>query len=90
MRKYWWPEMKKDVSEFVENCLVCQPVKLEDRLGGHLLPLKIPKCKCKDITCDFVAGLSKIKSNHGTIWVVVVRLTKSAHFILGRMNTNMQ
>ena len=30
---------------------------------------------------DFVVGLPKTKSNHDAIWVVIDRLTKSAHFL---------
>ena len=26
---YWWSEMKRDVSEFVTKCMVCQKVKTE-------------------------------------------------------------
>ncbi|KAL8097505.1 hypothetical protein AgCh_030581 [Apium graveolens] len=33
------------------------------------------------ITIDFVVGLPKTKSNHDAIWVVINRLTKSAHFL---------
>ena len=31
---------------------------------------------------DFITGLPKIKSGYDSIWVVVDRLTKVAHFIL--------
>ncbi|KAL8134961.1 hypothetical protein AgCh_009829 [Apium graveolens] len=33
------------------------------------------------IMMDFVEGLPKTKSNHDAIWVVIDRLTKSAHFL---------
>ena len=29
---YWWSGMKRDVSEFVTKCLVCQKVKAEDQV----------------------------------------------------------
>ena len=35
---------------------------------------------------DFVCGLPRSPKNHDAIWVVVDRLTKSAHFIPIRMN----
>ena len=41
---YWWPGMKKDVVEFVEQCLTCQQVKAEhQRPAGKLKPLNIPQ-----------------------------------------------
>ena len=30
---------------------------------------------------DFVVGLPRFRSGHDTIWVIVDRLTKSAHFL---------
>ena len=37
---YWWPGMKKDIVEFVEQCLICQQVKAEhQRPAGKLQPL---------------------------------------------------
>ena len=89
-KMYWWPGMKKDVATFVSKCLTCQQVKFEhQRPRGKLQPLEVPKWKWENITCDFVVGLPKTKKNHDAIWVVVDRLTKSAHFIPIRMNMNM-
>ena len=43
---YWWFEMKRDVSEFVTKCLVCQKVKAEHQVpSGLLQPIKIPEWK---------------------------------------------
>jgi len=35
---------------------------------------------------DFVVGLPKTLRSHNAIWVIVDRLTKSAHFLPIRMN----
>ena len=79
---YWWPGMKKDVVRFVEKCLTCQQVKAEhQRPAGTLQPLEIPEWKWEQITMDFVSGLPKSPTNHDSIWVIVDRLTKTAHFI---------
>nr|CAD1832741.1 unnamed protein product [Ananas comosus var. bracteatus] len=77
---HWWPEMKKDVGEFVARCLTCQRMKT-DHSAGKLQSLSIPVWKWKKITMDFVMGLSHSQAGHDTIWVIVDRLTKSAHFI---------
>ena len=74
--------MKKDVVRFVEKCLTCQQVKAEhQRPAGTLQPLEIPEWKWEQITMDFVSGLPRSPTNHDSIWVIVDRLTKIAHFI---------
>jgi hypothetical protein len=47
-----------------------------------LKPLLIPKWKWGEITKDFILGLPKTLTREDSVWVVVDRLTKSAHFIL--------
>ncbi|KAL8113420.1 hypothetical protein AgCh_020651 [Apium graveolens] len=43
---YWWPNMKRDVAEWVKKCLTCQRVKAEhQRPNGLLRPLEIPEWK---------------------------------------------
>ncbi|KAL5566128.1 hypothetical protein UlMin_029292 [Ulmus minor] len=80
--RFWWSGMKKEVAEYVAKCLTCQKVKAEhQRPGGELQPLEIPEWKWDQITMDFVVGLPKTTKGHDAIWVVVDRLTKSAHFI---------
>ncbi|GJV22412.1 putative reverse transcriptase domain-containing protein, partial [Tanacetum coccineum] len=41
----------------------------------------IPEWKWDKITMDFITKLPRLKSGHDTIWVIVDRLTKSAHFL---------
>ena len=54
----WWSEMKRDVSEFVTKCLVCQRVKAEHQVpSGLLQPIRIPEWKWDRITMDFVVGV---------------------------------
>ena len=85
-RNFWWPNMKQDVAEFVSRCLVCQKVKIEHkRPGGMLQPLPIPEWKWEDIAMDFVTGLPRTQGQKDAIWVIIDRLTKSAHFIAIRM-----
>ncbi|GJX23672.1 putative reverse transcriptase domain-containing protein [Tanacetum coccineum] len=42
---------------------------------------KIPQWKWENITIDFVTKLPKTATGQDTIWVIVDRLTKSAHFL---------
>ncbi|OMO87331.1 Integrase, catalytic core [Corchorus capsularis] len=86
---YWWPGMKKDISEFVSRCLVCQQVKAEhQKPTGTLQPLPIPEWKWEHITLDFIVGLPRTRHGHDAIWVIVDRLTKSAHFLPVRITFN--
>ncbi|XP_062088884.1 uncharacterized protein LOC133795448 [Humulus lupulus] len=89
-RHYWWPNMRKDVVEFVAKCLTCQQVKAEHRKpAGLLQPIRIPEWKWEEITMDFVVGLPKTSKQHDAIWVIVDRYTKSAHFLPVRMTYTM-
>ena len=77
--------MKKDVTEFVSKCLVCQQVKApRQKTTGMLQPLSIPKWKWENIVIDFIVGLPKTLKGYTIIWVIVDRLTKSAHFLPGK------
>ena len=79
---FWWSGMKRDVSEFVTKCLVCQRVKTEHKVpSGLLQPIIIPEWKWDRITMDFMVGLPLTGRKHDSVWVVVNRLTKSAHFL---------
>ena len=79
---YWWSEMKKYIAEFVARCLVCQQVKAEHQHpAGLLQALPILEWKWEHITMDFVVGLPRTQQGHDAIWVIVDRLTKSAHFL---------
>ncbi|GFS42479.1 hypothetical protein Acr_00g0080050 [Actinidia rufa] len=79
---FWWPGMKKEIAEFVSQCLSCQQVKAEhQRPAGLLQSLPIPEWKWEHITMDFVVGLPNSPRGCNAIWVIVDRLTKSAHFL---------
>jgi hypothetical protein len=47
-----------------------------------LHPLKIPEWKWEDIGMDFIVGLPHTSTGYDSIWVIMDRLTKVAHFIL--------
>ncbi|GJV82490.1 putative reverse transcriptase domain-containing protein [Tanacetum coccineum] len=79
---YWWPNMKADIATYVSKCLTCLRVKAEhQKPSGLLVQPEIPQWKWDNITMDFVTKLPKTQSGNDTIWVIVDRLTKSAHFL---------
>jgi hypothetical protein len=78
----YWSRMKKEVVNFIANCLACQKVKDEHiYLVGLLQPLPIPEWKSKVVTMDFITKLPRTIKQHDSIMVVVENLTKVAHFI---------
>ncbi|WVZ52813.1 hypothetical protein U9M48_003835 [Paspalum notatum var. saurae] len=80
--RFWWYGMKRAVAEYVAVCDTCQCVKAEhQRPAGLLQPLKIPEWKWEEISMDFIVGLPRTQKGYNSIWVVVDRLTKVAHFI---------
>ncbi|GKB27770.1 putative reverse transcriptase domain-containing protein [Tanacetum coccineum] len=79
---YWWPGIKRDIAEYISRCLTCSKIKAEhQKPSGFLQQPEIPEWKWEKITMDFVTKLPKSSSGHDTIWVVMDRLTKSAHFL---------
>ncbi|GJW06185.1 putative reverse transcriptase domain-containing protein [Tanacetum coccineum] len=88
---YWWPNMKAIIVEYVGNCLTCSRVKAECQTPSSLLKQPdIPTWKWERITMDFITKLPKTSSGHDIIWVIVDRLTKSAHFIPTRATDSME
>ena len=84
---YWWHGMKKEIAEFVSKCLSCQQIKAEHQYpAGTLQSLPIPEWKWEHITMDFVSGFPRTKKGHDSVWVIVDRLTKSAHFLPVRVD----
>ncbi|WVZ93549.1 hypothetical protein U9M48_039520 [Paspalum notatum var. saurae] len=80
--RFWWYGMKRAVAEYLAICDTCQRVKAEhQRPVGLLQPLKVPEWKWEEITMDFIVGLPRTQKGYNSIWVVVDRLTKVAHFI---------
>ncbi|GJU33238.1 reverse transcriptase domain-containing protein [Tanacetum coccineum] len=83
--------MKAIIAEYVGKCLTCSRVKAEcQKPSGLLVQPEIPMWKWERITMDFVTKLPKTSNGHDTIWVIVDRLTKSAHFIPTRATDSME
>ncbi|WVZ97043.1 LOW QUALITY PROTEIN: hypothetical protein U9M48_042608 [Paspalum notatum var. saurae] len=66
--------MKREIGQFVSECDICQKVQAE-----HLKPTS---WKWEDIRMDFIVGLPRTPKRNDSIWVIIDRLTKTAHFIL--------
>jgi hypothetical protein len=74
--------MKREIARYVSECDSCRMVKTDYlRPAGNLQPLSVPKWKWENICMDFIVGLPRTSRGYNSIWVIVDRLTKSAHFI---------
>nr|GEV33844.1 putative reverse transcriptase domain-containing protein [Tanacetum cinerariifolium] len=79
---YWWPNTKANIATYVSKCLTCSKVKAEHQnFFGLLVQPEIPKWKWEKIIMDFITKLPKMTNGYDTIWVIIDRLTKSAHFL---------
>ncbi|KAI3794785.1 hypothetical protein L1987_37424 [Smallanthus sonchifolius] len=78
---YWWPNMKANIATYVSKCLTCSKVKVEyQKPSGLLQQPEISMWKWEQISMDFITKLPRTPTGYDTIWVIVDRLTKSAHF----------
>ncbi|WVZ84900.1 hypothetical protein U9M48_031870 [Paspalum notatum var. saurae] len=81
-QKFWWTRMKREIAKYVSECDVCQRVKADHlKPAGMLQPLAVPSWKWEDIHMDFIVGLPRTQKGYDSIWVIIDRLTKSAHFV---------
>jgi hypothetical protein len=79
--------MKRETARYVSEYDTCQKVKTDYmKPGGLLQPLSILDWEWDDISMDFIMGLPLTAYKYNLIWVILDRLTKSAHFI--PVNTN--
>jgi hypothetical protein len=83
---YWWYGMKRGIAEYIVHCDTCQRVNAEhQRPVGLLQHLKVPEWKWENIGMDFIVRLPRTQKGYDSIWVIVNRLTKVAHFIPVKM-----
>jgi hypothetical protein len=90
-QQFWWTRMKCETTRYVSECDTCQKVKTDYmKPRGLLQPLSIPDWKWDNISTDFIVGLPLTTRKYNSIWMIVDRLTKSAHFIPVNTNYNVQ
>ena len=78
---FWWTKMK-EIAAYVVRCDTCSRVKADHLKPARLLqPLSVLGWKWEEISMDFIVGLPPTQNGFDSIWVIVDRLTKSAHFV---------
>jgi hypothetical protein len=74
--------MKREAAHYVSEYDTCRKVKADYmKPGGLLQLLSAPEWKWDDISMDFIVGFPLTDRKFDSIWVIVDRLSKSAHFI---------
>jgi hypothetical protein len=78
---FFWPRMRHDVECYVSRCSTCNKAKSRLNPYGLYIPLPVPHAPWEDISMDFVLGLPRTKRGRDSVFVVVDRFSKMAHFI---------
>jgi hypothetical protein len=82
LKIFWWTRMKREIAKYMSECDTCRRVKVDYlRPAENLHPLSIAEWKCENICMDFIVDLHYTSHEYNSIWVIMDRLTKSAHFI---------
>ncbi|KAE8729833.1 hypothetical protein F3Y22_tig00003151pilonHSYRG00058 [Hibiscus syriacus] len=80
---FYWPKLTSDVAHYVDH-YVCQRSKEFLTNAGLYTPLPVPEAPWFDVSMDFVLGLPRTQRTFDSIFVVVDRFSKMAHFVAYR------
>ena len=81
-RYFFWPAIRKDILQYVTECLTCQKVKYDrHKAPGLLMPLPIPQAPWESIAMDFIFELPTTRNGNDGIWTIIDRFNKQAHFL---------
>ena len=80
-REFWWPNMKKDVENYIKGCHTCQTVKPDRQpKAAPLQPNEVPNEPWEIISVDLIGPLTPSKGKD-MILVIVDRFSKKAYFL---------
>jgi hypothetical protein len=81
-QQFCWMIMKCEAARYVSECDTCRKVKADNmKPGGLLQPLSVQEWNWDDVSMDFIVGLPLTARKFDSIYVILDRLSKSAHFI---------
>jgi hypothetical protein len=81
-KHYWWTKMKIEIARYMARCYTCRSVKaIHVKTARPLQSLPILTWKWEAISMDFIVGLPRTTKGFDSIWVIIDRLTKIAHFL---------
>ncbi|WMV08139.1 hypothetical protein MTR67_001524 [Solanum verrucosum] len=88
---FWWNGIKRDIANFVAKCQNCQHNMVEhQKPGGMTQEINIPTWKWEVINMDLITGLPRTRRQHDSIWVIVDRVIKFAHFLVVKSINSME
>ncbi|XP_010412456.1 PREDICTED: uncharacterized protein LOC104698758 [Camelina sativa] len=85
---YYWPSLRRNVERCVERCRACQLAKGTTSNAVLYLPLPIPTKPWTDVSMDFILGIPRTQKENDSIFVVVDRFSKMAHFVSCKKTTD--
>jgi hypothetical protein len=90
-RNYWWPQMRKDITDYVQGCADCQRHKVNNRpTKAPLRPIypKLEAMPFETITLDFITKLPESQGYDSILTITDHDCTKAAIFIPCREEIN--
>jgi len=83
-QNYWWPNLKKDMEEYIKGCAVCQANKINTHhQKPHLYPITTdPEAQPFEVvTMDFITKLPPSRGYDSILMITDHDCTKAALFI---------
>ena len=73
--RYYWPEMKREITNFVQHCMPCQLSKPQPKIRPPLDPIPVAAPRFQDLQLDLVGPLP-VSNGFNHILTIVCRTTR--------------